>query len=312
MRSSILAVFSALTLTLAACGDSGDEVAESTPSPATATTEAASGVQELVLGETMTITRCGGDLPCNVEVTLTKATLTETCPFGVSYPDMESMDTEGSLYLTFDGEFHVIESANNFSVGEADFTAVDGDGYATTDLTAWDCESLDVDKHLDNPVDPGLKRAGHLTLAIPPNTETIRFTQFWDPVTWEFDITDLELAPGAGERPLATGEAPAGSPAPTPATAVEPPAPAPAQSGSIFNPPGVGVQCPGTDAWVNDISLCTPANLGGEPLPAAPAPAPADAFPYPTSGEAQAHYGCQQGYITDPAICDEMFAKYGR
>ena len=105
-------------------------------------------------------------------------------------------------------------------------------------------------------------------------------------------------------------QAPAADPPPVAPAA--PPAPAPVQQESIFNSPGVGVQCPGTDAWVDDLSLCTPANLGGEPLPADPAPAPADEFPYPTSGEAQAHYGCQQGYITDPAICDEMFAKYGR
>ncbi|WP_169836024.1 hypothetical protein [Corynebacterium aquilae] len=67
---------------------------------------------------------------------------------------------------------------------------------------------------------------------------------------------------------------------------------------SPYTAPGAGYQCPGTDAFVKDPSLCTPANLGGEPLPAGgDVPSPdcpaavcgygtdAQGNPNPTSGE---------------------------
>ena len=41
-------------------------------------------------------------------------------------------------------------------------------------------------------------------------------------------------------------------------------------------------------------------------------PSPSQEYPiYDTSGEAQAHYGCQQGYITDPNLCSAVYEKYG-
>lgn len=80
-------------------------------------------------------------------------------------------------------------------------------------------------------------------------------------------------------------------------------------------------RCPQTDWHVPDPSWCTDPSKGGRPdggnapapAPApVPAPAPAPEEPvYDKSGEAQAHYGCQQGYIDDPALCREIEQKYG-
>lgn len=270
MKKLVTAVLVGLTLTLTACGEEGDPPPTTTTEAAETTTEAASGIQDLILGDTMTVTRCGGDVPCEIDITLSQATLTETCPHGVSYPDMQAMDPEGSLYLTFEGEFHVIDSQTNFSVAETDFTAVDPEGYATSNLIAYDCENLGVDKNLSNPVDPGLKRSGQLILAIPDNTETVRFTQYWDPVTYEFDVTDLDVEPGAGERPLpaSASTTSAGSEDATEPTteSMEPSDDAgEANSASIWNEPGIGYNCAATDAWTDDPANCTAANLGGDP-----------------------------------------------
>lgn len=216
-----------------------------------------------MLGETITVDRCGGDVACEIDITFSKATLSETCPHGVSYPDMESMDPEGTQYLTFEGEFHVINAQTNFSVSETAFTAVDPEGYATTNLIAYDCEDLNIDELLSNPVDRGLKRAGYLILAIPDDTKSVRFSQYWDPVSYEFELTDLELQPGQGERPLPASS----SAAPAASQGVSAPAASAGEptSISIWTEPGVGYNCAGTDAWTHDPANCTAVNLGGDP-----------------------------------------------
>lgn len=73
-------------------------------------------------------------------------------------------------------------------------------------------------------------------------------------------------------------------------------------------------RCPQTDWHVPDPSWCTDPNKGGRANAPAPAPAPAsvpEQPAYDSSGEAQSHYGCQEGYINDPALCGEMEQKYG-
>lgn len=312
MKKIITAALAGLALTLSACSGESDSSPVTSTEAAETTLEQASGVQELILGEPMTVTRCGGDVPCEIEITLEEATLTETCPYGVSYPDMQAMDPEGTIYLTFEGEFHVIDAKNNFSVSETDFTAVDPDKFVTTNLIAYDCEDLDVDKHLSNPVDPGLKRAGHIILAIPENTQTVRFTQFWDPVTYEFDVTDLDMEPGAGERPL-----PSPSPAtptgkeettqPTMASAESSDDTTQPNSASMWNEPGVGYNCAATDAWTDNPANCTSENLGGDAsydtywgpdaaIPAGEVPQDLNNIPYSEGGTCPA-YRC--GYGTD-------------
>lgn len=78
-------------------------------------------------------------------------------------------------------------------------------------------------------------------------------------------------APTTSEKATATPTTTTTDAAP-PAPEAEPeleqyvPAP-PAQQtpDSVFNAPGNGYQCPGTDAFVNSPSDCTSANLGGDP-----------------------------------------------
>ena len=45
--------------------------------------------------------------------------------------------------------------------------------------------------------------------------------------------------------------------------------------------------------------------------PEAPPAANPDEFPYRSSGESQAHYGCAEGYIDDPALCGQLNDMYG-
>ena len=112
----------------------------------------------------------------------------------------------------------------------------------------------------------------------------------------------------------------------------------PVQEYSIFNEPGVGYQCPGTDAFTDDPANCTSANLGGDPSydEIYPGGYPADEVPFadggtcaaaicgyghdengnpnPSSGELQTMHGCEEGYITDVELCGRVFdkaAQYG-
>lgn len=81
----------------------------------------------------------------------------------------------------------------------------------------------------------------------------------------------------------------------------------------LFNAPGVGYQCPGTDFWVDDSSSCTPEIIGPENVAFADGGTCAGAIcgyghnsqgeRNPTSGELQTLHGCQEGYITDPELC---------
>ncbi|WIM70184.1 hypothetical protein [Corynebacterium suedekumii] len=318
-----LVAASALALSLTACANTQEAAQPSTSAETSAaTTDAPAKLQVLTLGSRIAITQCGDD-PCDIEVTFTEAALTETCPFGVKYPDMEGTDPEGTQYLTLDGEFNVRDSPRAFALNESDFTAVDSEDYATTSLTAFDCEDLDPDNKLTTAVDPGLKRSGHIILAIPENTELVRFSAGSDPNTHVFDVSSIEIQQGAGERPAAPSETV--------------PPDTPQANAPIWNEPGIGYRCAATDAWTNDPANCTAANLGGDPAydnlwgPAAAIPAgeetPQDLSnaPYadggtcaaaicgygtndqgqhnPTSGEIQTLHGCQDGYITDPELC---------
>lgn len=114
-------------------------------------------------------------------------------------------------------------------------------------------------------------------------------------------------------------------------TTPAPPAAATEQARSIWAPPGQGIQCPGTDAFVWDFADCNPSNGVIDPnefyemveqqnqqpahdgVPIADGgTCPAAICGYghdeqgnrnPTSGEIQTQYGCEQGYITDPSLC---------
>jgi hypothetical protein len=72
------------------------------------------------------------------------------------------------------------------------------------------------------------------------------------------------------------------------------------QKGPVGDPgPNVSkperVRCPGTDAYFESLSQCTPENLGTAP----------DTNLRPrSSGEVQFGWGCKQGYIKDPTCAD--------
>lgn len=69
-------------------------------------------------------------------------------------------------------------------------------------------------------------------------------------------------------------------------------------------------QCPGTDSYVPDASYCTPEQNAYGAEQECIGPAAECGYGYdeygnrnPSSGELQAQWGCQQGYITDPDLC---------
>ncbi|WP_156892771.1 DUF4352 domain-containing protein [Corynebacterium sputi] len=79
-----------------------------------------------------------------------------------------------------------------------------------------------------------------------------------------------------------------------------------------------------TDATIETEDPTPPAPVDSAPEAVAPAPdnpaavapeappaANPDEFPYRSSGESQAHYGCAEGYIDDPALCGQLNDMYG-
>lgn len=69
-------------------------------------------------------------------------------------------------------------------------------------------------------------------------------------------------------------------------------------------------QCPGTDSYVPDASYCAPEQNSYDADQECIGPAAECGYGYdeygnrnPSSGELQAQWGCQQGYITDPELC---------
>lgn len=116
-----------------------------------------------------------------------------------------------------------------------------------------------------------------------------------------------------------------------PAPAVVPDNAGTSATRSIWAPPGQGIQCPGTDAFVWDFADCNPSNGVIDPnefnrmveqqnqqpahdgVPIADGgTCPAYLCGYghdeqgnrnPSSGEIQTQHGCEQGYITDVELC---------
>lgn len=116
-----------------------------------------------------------------------------------------------------------------------------------------------------------------------------------------------------------------------PAPAVVPDNAGTSATRSIWAPPGQGIQCPGTDAFVWDYADCNPSNGVIDPdefygmygpqnqqpehdgVPIADGgTCPAYLCGYghdeqgnrnPSSGEIQTQHGCEQGYITDVELC---------
>lgn len=157
--------------------------------------------------------------------------------------------------------------------------------------------------------DPDPSTTPESTTAINPSTSTTTSRTTSSAPTVTTDVTTPEPAPAVPALP---------------ATAQE-------QTRSIWAPPGQGIQCPGTDAFVWDFADCNPSNgvidpaefarLGqqqnqepahdGVPI-ADGGTCPAYLCGYghdeqgnrnPTSGEIQTQHGCEQGYITDPELC---------
>lgn len=148
------------------------------------------------------------------------------------------------------------------------------------------------------------------------------------PATTTTATTSSTASSAPSSAPTSTTDATTPEPVPvapaSPATAQE-------QARSIWAPPGQGIQCPGTDAFVWDFADCNPSNGVIDPAEFArlgqqqnQAPAhdgvpiadggtcPAYLCGYghdeqgnrnPTSGEIQTQHGCEQGYITDPELC---------
>src|SRR5699024_935865 len=97
---------------------------------------------------------------------------------------------------------------------------------------------------------------------------------------------------------------------PVPMTATPPteivPVDPPVQEYSIFNEPGVGYQCPGTDAFTDDPANCTSANLVGHTSSDEiyPGGYPADEVPFADGGTCAAAicgYGHDENGNTNPS-----------
>lgn len=171
-------------------------------------------------------------------------------------------------------KFQIIATVENGTPQEipeilwpSDFRYKDSKGMTSTELDNTDgspCSSGEQSEF--NGMGPGEKRRAAITLVAPK--DTVEMTYKTDlipgaqPIVWDVKGEFKKLKPKAF-APSTEAEAPASQPSPVQ------PAPSqvgPSQPSSVFNQPGNGYQCPGTDAYVNNPADCTSHNLGGDPI----------------------------------------------
>lgn len=268
-----------LPLAMTACADEGNSTSVTSTTTTTVEQEVAQIIQKRV-GEAVGYNCQAGADSCSIEFTVVQLRSADSCE---ALGREESGAGEAGEDRLLEVEIHfdadpesTQEDVKSFMTGSSwSFRTADGPAEPATESSR--CAGTTGGDGLEagESMEPGTTLIRHELFQLSDEAVALRMTGPDSGDTWEWDLTDVEEAtiveapPGSAE-PIAPAAPASGAP-------VQPESP-PVQSsgGSIFNPPGVGVQCPQTDAWVDDLSLCTPANLGAEPAPAPAQPAYSD------------------------------------
>ena len=242
LRKALTATLAVPLLALTACSDSSDNTPPETSS-ASATTPPKPAAHKL--NETVTVGKT---------VTISDIKLsTKGCT-------LEGKDPNKFI------KFQMIATVENGTpqkiqeiLWPSDFRYKDSKNMTSTNLDTTDDSPCSTEEQSEfNGMSPGEKRRAAITLVAPKDTVEMTYNTELipgaEPIVWDVRDEFKKLKP----------EAPVPSPQPSPEQQ-EPAQIETSQPSSVFNPPGNGYQCPGTDAFVSNPADCTSQNLGGDP-----------------------------------------------
>ena len=220
MKKYLFPIVLAVPLALAACSDTATE--EPTPAPSSTATETTStaptGPVEVELGETINLTQDANGAR-DIDLTIDDITISDQCHTGLNGHTDEHED--GGYYIRMIGEMDVKQSQTNFSFSETSLTALDEESYTIEVTPAFACnypnDDLDGYQWFDSPIDEGQKARGALEFWVADVPEKLSFTEPYEPLTWVWEVPEIEsYAPSEeshAEQPGAVQESPA-QPAP--------------------------------------------------------------------------------------------------
>lgn len=155
VKRTLLATIAAVAaITLASCGGGDPE-----PEAASSTTETTGPAepQDVELGDKINIT-CGEENPCDVDITVSDITVTETCPYrDKNYTFNESTSEEVFVQVTGDINVQQYPGWSTFSLGDSSWSATDSDGYALDIEVASSCSPTEKGRWSEY-IEAGAKR----------------------------------------------------------------------------------------------------------------------------------------------------------
>lgn len=218
MKKYLLPIVLTVPLVLTACGKEDEPVATPSPLAVETTSEAPSGPVEVELGETINLTQdANGER--DIDLTIEDISISDQCHAGLnSYTDTPA---EPGYYIQMLGEVEVKQSTSGYSFIETSITALDDNDYIIEIAPAFNCnqpqEGMDDYQSFNNPVSEGQKARGVLEFWVADIPDKLSFTEPYEPLTWLWDVPEIESytpqEESHAEQPGAVQESPA-QPAP--------------------------------------------------------------------------------------------------
>ncbi|QGU07164.1 hypothetical protein COCCU_06100 [Corynebacterium occultum] len=272
-----------------------------------ATSKASPDPVVLELGETANLT-VGADGPRDINVRIDDISVSEQCHTGLNgYSDgpYDGYYNDHGYFIQITGEFEVIEHQVNYSVSGWDGTTADG--YAVDFMPTSECNDPADDmpgfRSFSNPIDAGQKARAVEEYWVAELPENIVLDEPYEPVSFAWPVPQDISEPTPRE----------GAPIDQSTTA--------AQETSATTPQGSSQSDPYAEHYYSSPDNPALAEHYAEQERLANIPVadggtcPAYKCGYgtndqgqrnPTSGEIQTLDGCQQGYITDPQLCEAV------
>ncbi|MGP6173361.1 hypothetical protein [Corynebacterium sp. A21] len=283
-----------------------EDMGADTATPST-TAEASPDPVAIELGDTANLT-VGANGPRDINVRIDDISVSEQCHSGLNSYSEGSYDgyyNDHGYFIQITGEFEVIEHQVNYSVSGWDGTTADG--YAVDFMPASECNDPADDmpgfRSFSNPIDAGQKARAVEEYWVAELPENIVLDGPYEPVsfTWPVPQDISEPTPGEGASIEQSTTA--------------------AQETSATTPQGSNESDPYAEHYYSSPDNPELAEYYAEQERLASIPfadggtCPAYKCGYgtndqgqrnPSSGEIQTLDGCQEGYITDPQLCEAV------
>lgn len=276
------------------CTNQGEQPASPDPStnPSSTTSSTVFDQHIVRVGETFDV----GEMGDQVDLTVTEVTVGGDCRYGAN--DYGMQPEAGDEYLQIWAEVEPTLLNHNTWTMLSDPEFVDKDGYTQTLMMDAECKpSTEGHEIWSQTVDQGEKIRVYGVFHISGDAKELQFGNYRLPLE-EVPANTISAQPPETEANVAEA------------------APAPYVTECLDGTPGPALWSDGTVRYSEDCfyKLGGPAYLeqegqsGIKPGGAAVNGYGYDEFGHPnrTSGELQAEWGCQEGYITDPAICSHF------